>query len=641
MKNHHECVRRSRLIAAAGLAFALAACDQRSESGKAVESSAREIHAMTGGGSAPAPEEVRKKIYTQAAGTVQSVAGKGTDRENSAAALVAMTAHAGLADLPAQQHADLQIEVRNRIRMIDGSMSQWSLSNAVASAAEAFDPSPQIAQIAERRTAKREEAARQTERRDRLEKELADLRSQAAAKNEAAQAKLSAYSTRIQGTTRMSATEAEPIVIEANRIKFEGEKLRIEGSKLEAQAAVIQPVFDEIIAIIGQLNSQLANLDASEQDLNRKLAESKKEAAEARASASAAAQVIQSEVESLDAFRQNEVKQAFDAAVSAYSKALSSAKQAATGESAGTGKAAVGSAQVGLAEMHWSRAVAAKIYASMLESLATTSPALPGVDTINERLAKAREEHKQALADASAALEAAEQAFSGTRATGAVKERVDNLAKQLAGAKSLTQALQRDLPKGVPAELAVTVDAMLTLARDGKNAEILAMVHAPNEQARALLDAMSALMPKMAAAEAAFKAKFGGSLTEAISGAAGGMMGGLTASPLGVGPDAIKDLTASSFTYDVKDDRASLTGGGIPTPLSFINVNGEWKIDLPMLANPQIAMATPMIPRFGDALEQWARDIDAGTFADESAAMQGFQAAIMKAISGAGQPTGG
>ncbi|MDX2132280.1 MAG: hypothetical protein SFY69_09530 [Planctomycetota bacterium] len=650
------------IIRALGLAsvcgLALTACDRGTPASRAGDDAARELTAMSAGGSAPAPEAVRQKVYAGIASDLQGVAADAEGADKAALMLMLASAQSGLGEIPAAEVEQHETTARLRTARIDSHLNRWALSNATAAAAEAFDPSAELARVARAKGEKDTKITEQKQRLATVEARLDSLRERASRTLADAQQRLAEYSRMMDQASRLSATDGEGLVVRANEIRLEGERLRLEGAKLEAEADSVKPVFDEVSAILDQLSNQRADLDEVEAALNRQAAEARREASEARAAGAAVGVEIGNEADALDEFRTQTLAPAYEKTAAAYDKALKSARASSTQESPSAGKAAVMSANLALAELYWARASSADSYASILRTLTRLTPALPGKAQYESRLAGATQERKDALAKANEHLDAAINDAGGVRAQGPIKERLEALramledAKKLANDERLDAAsplapppwLQASLSRAAGSTPERAFDAFLGALRAANPEAVVDSLDLPSDRARQGLLPLVRVTFVAQKSDRLSREKFSKSLGDLLA-SAGGM--GQAIGPMlaqfggngvgGISPEALATLSSSSVTWEIAGDRATASGEGLPEPVVFVQRDGTWKQDVPAEIRqilPQAPMMAPMLKGLTDAFAAWNTAVEAGEYADESAAASGLLAKLEPVLGG-------
>jgi hypothetical protein len=597
------------MVVIAGLAL-MGGCDQRTVTQQNVEEGTRELVAMTGGRSNPAPEATRDKTYKAVLGKSQPASGA-SDGEKSAASLLASISHDGMGDSAAGAVASLEGKVRYEIVVIQSELGRWASASATAQAAEALDVSRELADIAASKADKDTQMQAESARRTAIEQELRGLREQSAAKLAAAEAKLAEYRALSEQAMRMSPGEGTPVVERAAEIRHAGEALRLEGLKLAARADSVEPRLTEVTAIISKLSKQKEDLARIEASVQARAAAAREEAAAARRAASEAAGTLAFRLTALENMRKGELSKAYDAAFSAYAAATSAAKAAAAGaKSPGSTRLALGSAHLSTAEMHWSRARGEQAYGALLATLVGSRPALPNQSELQGRLTTAQSEHKSAIAAAQKSLEDAKAAFDGANVGGGAKERLESLGALLEKAIETVKDERLDAPAAGSGDEVAQVRAEL---------EKLFAGQIENQKKLVKLNEIC-------------KAKYGKSFAQVL--ASNPMLGG-NAEMI----ERSLAMTPADFQITIVDDEpATATAPGMPMPVTFRKVDGAWQVPGGgTSAAPMQRAAAAMMASF----EAWGGDIEAGKFADEAAAsdnlMVRLQAVMMQMMGGDGK----
>lgn len=647
------------LVSLAGLALCaalpLAGCDRSSPTSRGVETASRDLLALSAGGTTPAPPESQKKTYTAIAQNLPEVSQSASAGEKAAAMLLTSQAQQGLGHGPAYEAFTFEAASLNKIREIEGALSQWTQRQSAATAADAFDPSAEITDIDTRKAQKDSEITKERARREQIAARLAQLTQAAKAKVDSGEAKIAEYTKRTQDTARMSAREAAPIVEQANVLRRDGETLRLEGLRIQAEADQVVPVLAEVDAIIGQLTNQKATLEKAQTHLRDHHAAAKQESTEARAAANAAAQDLDTLVGELAKMRETELKAAYEQAQKFYSQAVKSAQAAAQVQDRamlGSAKSAVGGTQLSVAETVWARAQGQRSHALVLERLSKTRPELPKAGSYGEAAKTIREEAKASVEQAVSALDAAKSAFASVPASGTeTKERLEALAGLLEKASEAAQGNAMDLAAtfkfqpGIGADIAAanagpeeTIGAMLSAIKGGRTADLVEYINLPSPTMKPAVAALLAATTKASKADAACKAKFGKSMAEVLSTAPG--MGSMIAGQLasakeqGLDLDKLATLKTNDFSITVDGTRATATADGLPMPLEFSKVGTKWLYNESSIAaaGPMLAQVGRIMEPMGKLMDEWTTGVEQGTYADEAAAAKDFSTKMMEVM---------
>lgn len=631
----------------AGLVLLAGGCDQRTEAGKAVEHSSRQLEVLNAAGSTPAPEAVRQKSYTEVVATAGGTKG-GTDGEQAAAKMIVASAQRGLSEAPAAMAVEAEGTLRAMMNLTQVSLANWSSANAWADAAAGFDISTQLADIAASKAEREKEIAADTKRRGELQKQIADLRSLAKAKLEQADAKQGEYVTQMATISQLSAVQATPIVEAANSVKREGDKLRLEGLKISAQADQIEPVLAEVAAQAAKATKQRADLDDIEKSLNERLAASRKEATDMKALAQNAASEIDKGVADIESLRAGEFASQYGKSIDALKKGLAAAKDAQK-DGGPSAKLSVALAQVDMAESLWGKAQSVAAFAGLLDSLAHAAHPLPNANAYATKLEAAQKEFAELTTQAGEAFDAAQTAIQGVRVQdkGAterldkLKELLENAGKYLKGEeKDLAAAFQLQGRKaaaavggGDSATQATSSDEgmiraaftnYLSATKSGNLTVLAATMDLDSPAATA--NPGVALTKAMAKADGACRAKFQKSLTDVLSALPG--VGPMVSQATTAQAAMLAGVDPAKAEVQIIGNSARVSGGGLPVTVLLVKSGERWLVDaagsVPPEQAKQMAKMGPFLKGFAGAIDTWADEIISGNYADASAAGLGF-----------------
>jgi hypothetical protein len=646
------------LSAAALVAFAGGCGDRESAATKAINNQAREMHALSGDSPNASFSEVEAGKLNSLNTELASHASSGTPSEKAAASMMIAQSNLTLAEHAMAETAIAVTAMGNAISEVDSYLGAWRKHQAIKEAASSYDPAPQLAEIAKSKAEKDTAAAAETQRKAGLEGELNKLQAKVKQMMDGVAEREAQYAQLVEQAAKLSATDGVPLVTQANGIKREADSLRMAGTKLQAQADVLVPQVKEAQAIISQHENQKKDLEGTEVALAQHLATSRAEAASAGAEAEKVGALI-TETMARVTKANEDMEAGFAKAQGLYGKAVQAGREAS--KDAG-GKALLGDAQLATAYMHWKHAHAQRVYAALLSSLATVQPPLRESATYASKATEAQSAAKASAESAAEFLDQAKSSFDGTRVQGAAKERLEALSKLLESAISVSKDQGTNVSPELaalagmnvpPGAMAATPDAPASSAAaaptgDDPKATLAALAAAmksgDNNAAMALFDfpaemrtAMQPVMDASARLDAAFKAKFGTSLSES-----GGAMGGMGAQmdPMAAAK-AFKDMDPATADVKVTGDTATATVSG--ETINLRKVSGKWLIYMPEMdaMAPQMAMMAPMFSSFAKAFDELATEVEAGKYPDANAASAAMMAKMQAAMGGMKPPGGG
>jgi hypothetical protein len=663
MKSNTTTIVPCLLASIAGL-VTLNGCDQRSESAKTVQAAADNLHSV-GVYPATGTDKFESRLKEVAA-SVSSVASNGSSAEKAAAALVTSTTLRGQGEVAAGNAKDIELDIRNRMQYVAARLADYASLSSSAAALRTFDPSKDISELNDAKSVRETELADLTAKLAQARAKVEQFSSQAQQRLAASETAATQYAQLMGTTTGMSATQAVDVVTKANVFRRQADSLRTEAGKLQAQADLAKPVADELTLLESKAKNQIANFESTVVALNTRKSESQAQADSLTSAATLAANDADKVITEIVALRSSELIPAYDAAMAALTKAVSQANAGNDASVAGA-RIAKASAQMAVAETHWARASGAEVTAMSLERLAAAQPSLPGKSEYEKQALAAREEAKTARAAIEAALLDAQGTFESVKVTDtATRERLTQLAAQVAKLKDIASGAQIVPPQvaepesaasgdaassgapdastgagaGVDPAIAETVLSSLTNVRDGKFDGLLSGLHSDGPKTKPILESL-------VAADTAVKTKFNKSLMQLLQASPdfAPMSAQLTAA---MATPQLANLKAQDLTVTmIADDKASVAIPGQPMPSMLVKRDGVWKQDLSMLDMLMGGLPKP----FGDAIGKipglmntWATSVTSGTYADEAAALEGLKttfAPLMAEMGPGAMPPGG
>ncbi|MBS0195303.1 MAG: hypothetical protein JSR77_00940 [Planctomycetes bacterium] len=659
--------RNTALCLLAGLAL-VAGCERRSDNAKNIQKNAGQMRAIgvaTSADGAVIPEGEYKKV----ASNLATAASSGTAGEKSAASSLIAQSLLAQGEAAASRAKDAELAARNLISRIGSAAADFAKRSAVAAAAEAFNASKDQAAIRTGKAEKETELAAERKHLETVRNAVDALSSQAKAKLDAADAKTAQYAQMIQGTTKLSATEASAIYEKANVIRREGDSLRAEGLKIKAHADEQNPLVGEIGLIIDKLQKQIANLDETAESLKKREAAAKAEAADARSAADKAAREVDDRVVELSKLREGELEKAYAEAIDLFGKATKSSKAV----DPNSANASAGAADLSMAETQWSKAQGARAYAAAMETLANIKPKINNADDYKNKSDGAKKQTEEAIKAATESFAAAKLSYEKSvnkvqRAD--IKERLTKLGEELdKKAKNVVDGIWLDLqakPEPAPVAAAPAGDSApapaaaaaapadpalvefigkyINLIKAQDFDGVLAATHFASPGTRETMARMTEIQKAFFAADKACQTKFNMGLDKIAS---GNPMLTAMAAQLGAARGMISAISNAS-PADIKltmngADKASGTFPGMPQATDFIKAEGAWQIDGAAMEGMagQLAMVSKQLGTLKGVFATFADDVNAGKFPDSNAAAADLGAKIIGAMQGGMKPPGG
>lgn len=631
------------LLAVAG--FALAACDTRSPSARAVSNASTKVGIE--GLNSPSAEEGHKGL----AEAVQEVKNlDGTAAEKASASLLLAQAAMSEGESSAMDATRFERDVRIGLSELADLGNQWSRNSSLAAAASAFDPAKQIADLSTQATEKDRQVAQLRKDRDETQARVTELRNQAAATLREAQDLHRQAAELAQRASELSAREGVGLIEQSTNLRRQGDAKVMASEQTTTQADQVAPRVTELETLAKQYENQKANILKTQETLRATQAAKRQEAEEARAAASAVASDLQARTADLLSLHASNYTAAFDKAVSAYTRAAGEARKAGSGAGA---RLSLGSAQLSVAGLQQRNAQLTHSVASAFETLTQIKPPLPSSSDLSSKAASLRESHAASLEAAKTALEDAKSAFQGVQVKGAAeKERLEQLVgmlERLAAGEAVnaapapvaeetaaeTATAPADSTDGIPQGAKTLVASFIAAIKEGRWDDVKAMYVVKTEAGQKLLDSLFRANAASIRMDKAFRSKFNTPFEDAIKAAPGGQM--IASGLAQMNQMSRTDIDASAVKYTKNASGVEIdTGSG--TPEQAAEFDGVWKFDGAKLdaTAPADAAKISMIDGFSTMQESLAGRVEAGEFADANAAAMAFMQSMQAVFTGGG-----
>lgn len=627
----------------AGLAGGLGACDTRSSSDRAIEKATNEIYGLTGGGTVPAPDASTKQSMENVISTVADATNDDSKSRAAAAQLLTAQAQLALGEAPAAEAMAMDRATRAGFDRAVGLLSSWSALNAGANAAESFDPSSTIADLTKTIETKRGEAQEQRTQLARIRDQIAKLDRERQEFLKNADELQSQYASQMEAVRGQSAMASTQAVEKAQEIWRKAEKARLDAARLTAQIEVLGPEAQSRQMVAEQTEKQVEDLTGAIEELRTQRQTRTQAANQSREDAQRVANTLDQAVFDASKRMNEEVIPAYDKAIGIFEKAAR-ASSAAEGASPAAGRVSTGAARQSIAELNWMKAQALAYQGRVLGALSKAEPALPNASDYANRAKAAMDGARESLAAANQAFAQAQSAFAGAPAQGASRERLQKLGELLGKAAEITEGKALDLGSSFgfqsistpperdrAGEVRMAVESYYNLVREGRFDEASQQVTGDEEtlaQYRLSMDMASGA----ARLDNAIQAKFPGkTLNDAL--------GQLAA--MGFNSDTLKGVQdVSSMTFKANDDgTVDVTSPTMPMPMTFREVDGQWKLDMASL-KPMLSQAGGLLEPFKAIFNELANEVDEGKYenveAVGSALTSKLQAAMMGGMGGMG-----
>lgn len=620
----------------AGVALTLLAggCERSDPGSVAVNKSSVGLHSISGGNVSKAPDAYIASEMPKVSNAA-TTAIEGESGTKAAGSMISAQANLSLAELALSNVVELERQSAEKRLEIRRHASVWTDRGASAAVAGAFNPSEVIAKLQAEKATKTAEIASLQTAKAQLDARLTQLRAEAKAKLDQANAGLADYEAKRGDIAKLSATDAARVLEATQSIKKQSDIMRLEGERILAQVSVLEPDATAKGLEIQQRQNQIASVDTAIVELNTRASLAQADAAAARTDQQKAGEAIAAGATDLRDFREGKLKDAIDSARKTVNAAISTIKGAASDPSAG-GKLVLARAQQTLGDLSFTHAQTLSQYGQLMSHLATLTPALPEASRYADDAKKSQDEAKEAIEAATKAYEAAQAAYESTPVKGEVKERLKKVGENLGKVASMAAGAGADAGAALPEDIKAFASTLIAAAKAGDSGAVLSAVHASTPEMAQAIAALTDGMKLEKRLNDACKAKFGQTLEEAVQGMGGGMK-----MQLGPSADSFKNAELDSLTAKLDGDKATLMNGDKKLA-DLIKVDGAWKIDMPELAAmvPEVQAKLPMLSAMSSQMDALAADVDAGKFASIQEVL-GELAKRMGAPGGAGGAASG
>ncbi len=413
------------LIALTGIALAgIAGCSRSDDAQAAVKEASRSFNSIAAGDST-ASETFSQKTYTQTEQLISEYAGSG-DGYAEAAAVTLSLAKLGQASLASSKASQAEIAALRKARIIRGMINEWLTMTAIAQGAGKFDPSAELAEINKLISIRKDDIKQYQAQREQIDTRIAELdaqidelrRKSVVERNESGALELQ--------MPRVSATEAAKIVVRVREHTLRADNYELEAIRIEGVVGQLRPGAREIGLNVEKATSQIALLEDARNELTEREASSRADAKFANDAAVAATERIEKAVADYTQFRDTQVNDANEKAISLTRASINALRDAnkTIKQIAALTKA---SAQQTLAECY-SRQAAGHAEAALLYH-ALAEAGIPGNWAAQAQAS--RDKQAQAKTSANDAFQNAASALRSARLRGDEGEKLEATAVRL------------------------------------------------------------------------------------------------------------------------------------------------------------------------------------------------------------------
>ena len=435
-------VKTSIVVRASGLAVSgvlvaslLVGCGDRSEASKATHDASLSIGAISAGSGAGSTPEYTIEQFEEARTILNRTGLDGTDTEKAAAVILGAWTDLGLASGDGFAISELEEALTFKMAEIRTDLRAWEQYNALAAAAESFDPSQELQALTQAHSEIEKRIESTMAAKAEVDKRVASLEAQMKTLGDQARNERQEAAKLELHAAQLSAVAAAEIAPEIQRHALAAEQKLFEIARLKAKADQLGTEATEASLNLDMLNRQKTLNEEARAEILADHEQALKNAAALRSQASQAESSINAGIDALLAFRDGQgsdksLNELYDSQIGRLRSAASSARQGVA-EMRAEARIASGAANAALGDAlsHQSRSF--DRLATLLSRLAGATPPLGAADSFEQRATDAARIAAASHDDSLKAFEAAADDYSGAGVRGDAKELVDALVEKL------------------------------------------------------------------------------------------------------------------------------------------------------------------------------------------------------------------
>jgi len=408
------------LLALAGLA----GCSRSDDAEVAVKQAGRSFNSIAVGDSNSA-QSFSAKTYKETEQLVAEYAGSEDGFAEAAAVSVAL-AKLGQASLASQQASKIETQSLHNARVIRGLLNEWFTMSAIAQGAGMFDGSAELAEISKLINLRQEDVVHYQAQRTQIDAQIADYDTQIADLHAQSQTERNESGKFELQMPQVSAAQAAEIVVRVREHTLRADNFQLEANRLEGIVGQLRPGAREISLNVNKASAQIELLNDARSELREREASSRSDAQQASQAADAAAQAIANAVKGYTSFRDSEVADAHETAIS-LARGATSALRDAKGPTKQIASMTKASIEQTLAEIHARQAAGHREAAILFNALAESGL---GGDWIAQGK-KASEARQESIEATNEAYQSAASALRGARIRGEEGDKLEATAVRL------------------------------------------------------------------------------------------------------------------------------------------------------------------------------------------------------------------
>lgn len=669
-----------RLALALSMTALLNGCGRESDEAAALRQARQDLEYLASyHGTAPDGKSIS---YDKIVSNLSKVSSSSVQGEADAAHLLRAEASARSGNLIAGRITSVERDALRSIVTIQNTLNHWRLLGDSATSLTSYDPKSLIDDLNKQATERDAEIATISAELKTAEAALAQLEAQAKEAQEKAQSERTREANFRTQAIDKSQTQRAELIEQANAASRTGDGFEKTASELLAEAGKQRPGVEETRRRLDSARSQRALIDLSKTEIERLArvsADQSKKTVDGDKIAGGADRVgvkqlqeqLLAQVAALEQLRDKgagegsePLDEMYDKAQQQFSTASSEAgKVKGSGGKSGATTLAIAGYKQGLADLLMAKARGLEAYAGIMQTLATTQPALPG--DFGKKAADAKAAYEKTLTEAQAAYTDSRGNFESTGSreqVERVKLRIESIAATLAtfdpsspvtpptpneNADGATPTAPVDgtptaegTPKPTPEETRpVATDAMSAeviaaaqiLTADVKKGDLQAFsehVLFRNEKQKEYFAKLIPMRSKTLELSKACKEAFGKGFTplsKEFMANQGALGGGTQVTQEELLLDYLLHAEPSDMSVSPSPDNedqalVSSVSGEIKEPMRFAKRDGTWKLMLDIPPSP-IEFKESFMQAFNVAMDNAIGGIKSGKYGTDSAAM--------------------
>lgn len=417
------------ILAAAAIVSVAGGCERRDPQARALVEAKNTLSAAGSGGSSAAPKSTLEASYTKVLATVKED-GDASDATKAINAAMSGNALGGQGELAAGEFRHADARLLAALNAAKAKLGLYASQHGLAASLSGYDPQSDIARFDDQVKERERELAASKKSLADNEAKVSDIRGRAKAKADQARSMMEALGPVSESLLNASSADRPTLAKRLNDARRRAEGVMKESELLDAEAAEVAPRSIEHDLKVKQIEQQIAALNTAKGKARELAASLSQQAAEATKGAEQTGVELAAAVSAVQTLLADDVKPAFEAALSKLNQAAGKFGQSRGGPEQGLQSVSVGVAAQAIGSLQRENGEVLARVAALLDMAATAEPPIAGAAEFGSAAEAVAAESKQAF---SAALEQYEKARSSMRSGGSaeVRERMGLLSRKI------------------------------------------------------------------------------------------------------------------------------------------------------------------------------------------------------------------